>query len=279
MGVFREQREPSAWRTLAVRTWGRPSDPTVYGVLELDATSALAYVEALRESAGLHVTLTHLVGKAAACAIAERPEVNAVIRRGRRIYLRDTVDVFFQVATDHGENLSGAVIKRADDKSVAEIAAELQARTERLRSHRDREVGRAQTRLTRLPSPLIGPAMRVAEYLGYDLGVDLRRFGLPHDAFGSVMITNVGVFGLPLGFAPLLPFSRAPILLTLGAIRDAPRAVDGEVCVRPVLPIGATFDHRLLDGYQAGHLVRRFTEVITDPERHLGRVGARASRP
>jgi pyruvate/2-oxoglutarate dehydrogenase complex dihydrolipoamide acyltransferase (E2) component len=121
-GGFRRQREPSAWRKVALHTWGRRSDPTVYGVLELDATSALAYVEALRASSGAHVTVTHLVGKAIALAIAERPEVNAVIRRGRQIHLRDAIDVFFQVSMDGGEDLAGAKVARADEKGVADEA-------------------------------------------------------------------------------------------------------------------------------------------------------------
>jgi pyruvate/2-oxoglutarate dehydrogenase complex dihydrolipoamide acyltransferase (E2) component len=112
--------------------------------------------------------------------------------------------------------------------------------------------------------------MRISEYLTYDLGLDLRKVGIPYDSFGSVMVTNVGMFGLPLGFAPLLPFSRTPMLLTLGAVHDAARVIDGAVRVRPVLPIGATFDHRLLDGYQAARLAQRFTEITGDPERPLG---------
>lgn len=269
-GGFRKQRELSAWRALALHTWDKPSDPTVYGALELDATNALAYVEALREATGLHVTITHLVGKAVALAIAERPDVNAVIRRGRHIYLRDTIDIFFQVALDGGENLAGAKVMRADEKSVGEIAAELAARAERVRAHRDRDVGRPQALLARLPNAVRGTAMRATEWLTYDLGLDLRRLGIPYDAFGSAMVTNVGTFGLPLGFAPLVPFARTPILLTLGAITDKPIAVDGEARVRPVLPLGATFDHRVLDGFQAGHLAKRFAEILRAPSTHLG---------
>jgi pyruvate/2-oxoglutarate dehydrogenase complex dihydrolipoamide acyltransferase (E2) component len=40
--------------------------------------------------------------------------------------------------------------------------------------------------------------------------------------------------------------------------------------VRPMVTIGATFDHRLLDGYQAGQLAHRFMEALTDPDTHLG---------
>lgn len=276
MGGFRKQRRLGAWRALSLHTWERPADPTVYGILELDATNALAYVEGAREATGLHVTITHLVGKAVALAIAACPDVNAVIRRGRHIYVRDTVDVFFQIALDGGKDLAGAKVSRANEKSVGEIATELADRSARVRAHRDRDIGRPQALLARLPSAVRGAAMRTTEWLTYDLGLDLRTVGIPYDSFGSAMVTNVGMFGLPLGFAPLVPFSRTPILLTLGAITDKPVAIDGEVHVRPVLPIGATFDHRLLDGHQAGQLAQRFTAVLRDPVSHLGPTAAAA---
>jgi hypothetical protein len=40
--------------------------------------------------------------------------------------------------------------------------------------------------------------------------------------------------------------------------------------VRPVLPIGAPLDLRLLDGYQAGGLATRLTEIVTNLGTHLG---------
>lgn len=262
---FHRQVELSSWRKLSLHTWGRPRDPTVYGVLEVDATAALAEVATLREASGVHVTLTHLVGHAVALAIRERPEVNAIIRRGRHVYLRDTIDVFFQVATHGGEDLSGAKVARADEKSVVEIARELAERAAALRSGRDRSVQRTQETLDRLPGMLRGPALRAAEVLTYDLGLDLRRLGIPYDQFGSVMVTNVGTMGLPLGFAPLVPFSRTPLLMTVGAVKDTPIAENGEVVIRPILPIRVTFDHRLLDGFEAGRLAERFLASMRRP--------------
>jgi pyruvate dehydrogenase E2 component (dihydrolipoamide acetyltransferase) len=273
---FTKERELSSWRKLSLHTWGRPSDPSIYGILELDATRANDYVRRAREAGGVHVTLTHLIGKAVALAIAEHPEVNAIVRRGRGIYLRESVDVFFQVAFDGGEDLSGAKVSGADGKSVPEIALELAARAERIRAHADRSLQRTQALLERLPSPLRAAALRLAELATYDLGLDLRSFGVPYDQFGSAMVTNIASFGLPMGFAPLVPFSRVPILLTVGRVSDAPLAVDGAVDVRPVLRIGVTLDHRIIDGFEAGRLAQRFLAVMANP---IAALGAPAERP
>lgn len=275
---FTKERELSSWRKVSLHTWGRPSDPSVYGILELDATAALAYVRRLREADGAHVTLTHLIGKAVALAISERPEVNAIVRRGRGIYRRESVDVFFQVAFDGGEDLSGAKIVRADEKSVSEIALELAARAERIRAHADRSLQRTQALLDQLPGPLRGAALGLAELATYDLGLDLRSLGVPYDQFGSAMVTNIASFGLPLAFAPLVPFSRVPLLLTVGRVADGPMVVGGAVVARPLLRIGVTLDHRILDGFEAGRLARRFLAVMADPVAVLGAPTERPAR-
>jgi pyruvate dehydrogenase E2 component (dihydrolipoamide acetyltransferase) len=265
---FRRLEKVASWRALAVHAWDAPRDPTVYGIIDIDAGNALAYVERMRRESGKRITLTHLIGKALALAIAERPEVNAIIRRGR-IYVRDTVDIFFQVAFEGGEELAGAKVTRVNVKSVAEIADELSSRAERIRVKKDDPTQQSARLLTKLPPALTRFAMKLGERLTYDYDLNLTKYGVPYDAFGSAMITNVSNFGLTVGQAPLFPPSRTPICLTIGAVREAPAVVDGRVEVRPLLTIGASFDHRVADGYQAGRMAKRFREVLEEPDREL----------
>lgn len=270
MSRFRKLEGLPSWRLISLHAWRPPRDPSVYGTLELDLLETLPWLEERRAATGLHLTLTHLIAKAIAMAIGERPEVNAIVRRRRHLYVRETIDVFFQVAFGGGEDLSGAKVRQADQKSVETIARELQERVDRIRARQGDDDGRDQVQ--RLPSLLRRPALDLAAWLSYDLGLDLRRFGLPYDQFGSVMITNVGMFGLPVGLAPLVPFSRTPLLLTVGAVEKRPVAVGEDpeaVEVHPMLTIGATFDHRVLDGYQAGKLAQRFSAIVEDPAAHL----------
>ena len=277
MSKFRKLEKMSTWRTLAIHTWGKPSDPTVYGTMEIDVGKALPWLERARERSGAKITFTHLVGKAAAVAIRERPELNGIIRGGK-IFLRDTVDVFFQVAFDGGEDLSGVKVSRCDEKSVLEIAKDLAEKAERIRQKTDETLQSTTQMLNRVPPRLVGLALRAAAALSYDFDLDLRRFGIPYDQFGSIMVTNVGGFGVQHGYAPLLPFSRTPALLLIGAVMDKVVARDGQPTIAPILTVGATFDHRFIDGFQAAKLSKRFQDIVTDPERHLGSAdGARVA--
>jgi pyruvate dehydrogenase E2 component (dihydrolipoamide acetyltransferase) len=61
-----------------------------------------------------------------------------------------------------------------------------------------------------------------------------------------------------------------PIVLTIGEVREMPAVAGGQVVVSPTLSVGVSFDHRVMDGYHAGRMAKRFREVLSDPERELG---------
>ena len=228
--------------------------------------TALAYLDRVRAETGTRVTVTHLVARGVALAIRRYPQLNGIVARGR-IFLRDTVDLFVQVSTDGGADLSGIKVDRVDEKSAVVIAREMEVRVERLRQRRDRQVERTKSILDRIPLPLLGPVMRTISYLTYDLDLDLTRLGVVKDEFGSGMITNVGSFGLTQAHAPLVPFSRTPLVVLIGEVQEKPVAESGRVVVRPVMTLGVTFDHRFMDGSQGGAMARLFRDYLDDPAR------------
>jgi pyruvate dehydrogenase E2 component (dihydrolipoamide acetyltransferase) len=288
MAGFRPPGRIPAWRKLALSTWSAPSSPAAYGVLDLDCEAVLAWVARTREATGEKLSLTHVVGKAVATAIASAPETNGFASFGR-LRLRETVDVFFQVAffdkearakADGGEretrrdaNLAGAKVTAADGKSVAQIARELRERAEAIRTRGQDATVRASRRMGAVPAPLRGAVARFSAFLSFDLGLNLSALGVPFDPFGSCMVTNVGVFGIEMAWAPLIPYARTPICMTVGAVHRAPTVVGDAVVIRQRVKIGVAFDHRVMDGYHAGVMSRRFQEIFASPDEVLGRPG------
>jgi pyruvate/2-oxoglutarate dehydrogenase complex dihydrolipoamide acyltransferase (E2) component len=264
--TFRPLVPLRGWRRVAAQTWPPPRDPSVYAALDIPMRSALAYVERLREGTGVKVTVTHLVARGVALALRQYPGLNGIVSRGR-VMLRDTVDIFLQVAIEGGRELSGIKIARADEKSVVDIAREMEARVERLRQRQDRQVERTKSMLDRLPIPVLGPMMRAISFLTYDLDLDLTRLGVVKDEFGSAMVTNVGMFGLAHAFAPLVPFSRTPLVVLVGEVQERPVAEGGRAVVRPMMTLGVTFDHRFMDGWHGGAMAQLFRAYIEDPAR------------
>ena len=53
------------------------------------------------------------------------------------------------------------------------------------------------------------------------------------------------------------------------SIQDRPVAINGEVCVRPMMYLAMSYDHRLLDGREAVTFLVSIKEQLESPERLL----------
>ncbi|WP_068158933.1 dihydrolipoamide acetyltransferase family protein [Rhodococcus phenolicus] len=80
---------------------------------------------------------------------------------------------------------------------------------------------------------------------------------------GTISITNVGVFGVDAGTPILVPGQAA--ILAIGAIAPRPWVVDDMLAVRRVVTLSLSFDHRLVDGEQAGRALAGIGTVLGDP--------------
>lgn len=86
----------------------------------------------------------------------------------------------------------------------------------------------------------------------------------PADMLGTTLtITNVGPFGID-GAVPILPPGTAAIV-AVGKISPQPWVLDGELCVRQVVELAVTFDHRMVDGALASTFLRDLAEFVEDP--------------
>ncbi len=82
-------------------------------------------------------------------------------------------------------------------------------------------------------------------------------------ARGTITITNLGSFGMDTGTPILNPGEVA--IVALGTIRQKPWVVDGEVVPRYVTTIGASFDHRVVDGDVASRFLADVAAVVEEP--------------
>jgi pyruvate dehydrogenase E2 component (dihydrolipoamide acetyltransferase) len=262
----------SPFRRIAIGTWEKTYDPSVYGTLEVRMDEAAKYLEAYREKTGRRLTYTHLITKAIARAFREVPDANSFIRLNR-IYQRKQVDVFLQVVlTDEetGEtDLSGAKIENADELPLHEIVDRLQKKAERIRARKDKELEKTRSSFRFIPSLFLNLVLKVLSFVLYTLNWDMRWAGLPKDSFGSVMLTSIGSLGLDQAYVPLVPYSHCPMVVAAGRVREIPWVVDGEIKPCLVVNLNTTFDHRIIDGAQAASLCRVARRVLEHPFEEL----------
>ena len=80
---------------------------------------------------------------------------------------------------------------------------------------------------------------------------------------GTITITNLGSFGMDTGTPILNPGEVA--IVALGAIKLKPWVVDGEVRPAYVTTVGASFDHRVVDGDVASRFTADVASVLEEP--------------
>ncbi len=276
------KKDVASFRKLAIGTWQTAYDPNVYGSLTVRMEKALQYIEEFRQATGRRLTVTHLLTKACAAALKACPDANAIIRFNK-IYLRKRVNIsVLVVQPDQGQgkvDLTAAKIEDADQKTLLQVADEMQATIDRVRARKDKALESGKSTVGRIPFMLMNVFLKLLHFFMYTLNINLEFAGMPRDAFGGLTITNVGSLGLDVAFVPLVPYTAVPIFVTPGVIKDEPVVEDGKVVPGRVMTISATFDHRFIDGYHAGILAKTVRQFLEHPYEALGPIPKDAPAP
>jgi pyruvate dehydrogenase E2 component (dihydrolipoamide acetyltransferase) len=82
-------------------------------------------------------------------------------------------------------------------------------------------------------------------------------------AGGTFTITNLGPLGVD-AFTPIINPPQAAIL-GVGRIHPGPAVHQGELCVRQLMTLSLTFDHRIVDGAPAARFLRDVARLIEKP--------------
>ncbi|MDW7660848.1 MAG: dihydrolipoamide acetyltransferase family protein [Bacillota bacterium] len=124
------------------------------------------------------------------------------------------------------------------------------------------------------PEGLMVPVIKNADKLSLfeiadaieDLTTRARDHSLKLDDLsnGSFTITNYGAVGASFG-VPIIKYPEAGIL-GVGAIVKKPVVIDDEIVIRQILPLSLSFDHRIIDGADAGRFVMTVKELLMNPE-------------
>jgi hypothetical protein len=227
----------------------------VHALVEFDVTEARRRLA----DAPKHVSWTGFVVATVGRAVAVHPELNCR-PAGRRIVRFPRIDV--AVTVEHLGAPDAAptpvTIRSADQASPAQVTAALEHAKQQRPVGRP---GRGRPLRSRLPGPLRRGALRL---------VAATPRGAA--AFGPcVGVTSLGMFGGGGGWA--VPLAPLTLVVTVAGVVERPVARDGQVVVRPQLPLTLSFDHGIVDGAPAARFaetLRTFVEsaavLETDPK-------------
>lgn len=216
----------------------------VHGLVEFDVSLASSRIR----EADPPISWTGFVIATMGRAVARHPEVNAR-RAGRRLVCFDRVDIGATVEreVDGAPVLSAFAIECADTRSCADITAELR------RAKQRRLPGPARGPIARRVAQLPGPVRRIV------LDVAATRPGVAASMGPAVGVTSLGMFARGGGWA--VPIPPLTVIATVGRVVDRAVVRDGQVVIRPMLPMTVSFDHGVVDGAPASRFIETLREL------------------
>ncbi|PIS29195.1 MAG: hypothetical protein COT43_04460 [Candidatus Marinimicrobia bacterium CG08_land_8_20_14_0_20_45_22] len=182
------------------------------------------------------------------------------------VIAREDVNIFVTVNVA-GSSMTGLVLKKCLHLAVSEICEIVRQEVERKRGgEKEKGAFAARDVIGNIPWPFRRPVFLFVKWWIFDMGLSFPFLKIPPDPFGSIMLTNIWTFGLQIGMVALFLMGKLPAVITIGKIEKKPVVVNDQVVIRDMLPLTGTFDHRIVDGYQAGVLARGTVRRLQDPE-------------
>ncbi len=262
---MKKKYKTNSWRDLAIIAYKAPSDSKIYGTFDADITKVVKYIARKRKE-GIRLTITHFVTAALARTLYEDiPDINCFIRRGK-IVVRKDANVFISVSVGEGKEMSGLVIPKTQELSATEISKIITEGAAKKRRGEESGAFAAKGIISKIPRLLRRPIFLFIKWWIVDLGLYLPFLKIPPDPFGSIMLTNIGTLGLTTGMPALFPIGKLPAVIAMGKIEKKPVVIDDNIKIRSILPLSGTFDHRIVDGAQAGALAKGAVRRLQKPE-------------
>ncbi|RAP32734.1 hypothetical protein DID77_04180 [Candidatus Marinamargulisbacteria bacterium SCGC AG-439-L15] len=255
-------------RKLALGSWRSPRDPSIYTELEMDYAPIKEYLDKHQKKGGNKLKLYHVIAKIVGVCLHQYPELNCGLLRGG-MYQRDLVRVFFPtfIRGARGVSLLGTSIDSPQDLSISEISQQDYLKQQCLKKSTDRPFNRVYYLLKYCPVWMMRFIVASFDFLFYGLNINASLFGLPRDRFGSVMISPVGTLGLENAMLALYPFSRCPLMISVGKPYQKIVLKGESVQSITVFKLGFTGDHRYFDGYEVARGLKLFKRLCAKPDR------------
>ncbi|MEN8816820.1 MAG: dihydrolipoamide acetyltransferase family protein [Nonlabens sp.] len=215
--------------------YSKHTSPHVTAYVEADLTDLVNWRNKnkapFQEKYCERLTFTPLFVDAVARAIKEYPNINASVD-GNNIIVKENINVGMATALPSG-NLIVPVVKNADQKSLEQIAADVNRMANLARENK----------------------------LGGD---DIKG--------GTFTISNVGTFGSLMG-TPIINQPEVAILATgIIKKRAEVMTRDGEdsIEIRSMMMLSLSFDHRVVDGFLGGSFLKQVADNLSEIPAHAG---------
>ena len=246
--------------------WSNIHEPDTYITVKLDITKIVPYLKKKSEQIKENITPTIFTIKLMAIVLRKYPEVYGYIKFGR-YEPKSGIDICSIVQVGEGSELANCTIQNCETKNFKQITKELNDSVKILRARKNKDQNIKMKMFKFVPTFLTGPITQIVSYLS-SIGVKVKAIGLRKFEFGSFVITSIGGLGIEHSYAPIPPFTFAPLLLTLCKKKDVIKKMeDDKIETRTYLKMNFTADYRFFNPRNASSIFKDIHLYGEDPQK------------
>jgi chloramphenicol O-acetyltransferase len=238
-------------------------DPYVTVVLNVDAQPLMDRIARKREQSGKPVTMVHVFNKLLGLAFAAHPAFNSLIL-DRRMYELENVVIsnpYLLPGDEHA--LTMLLVEDPQEKSLEQISDDFEI----LKKEKQEEYEEfGQTRIGIVPKLYIRSGLYkiISEKIQFrtvyerNLTTNLVLSKANHPSTKNFFATKGAI-------QILRCFNR----FFQHTVIEQPHIIDGQLVIKPIVPLTMMLDHRLVDGYHVNEFIKTINEIVADAENTL----------
>jgi pyruvate/2-oxoglutarate dehydrogenase complex dihydrolipoamide acyltransferase (E2) component len=231
----------------------------ISALLEFDVTESRKKLHNLRKS-GVKVSFNVWIIKVISSILQKHPEASAYVYNKKKLILFNDINISVLVEKKIGGKKVPipVVIEKTNQKSVLEIAMELEAAGNRELSDRDIVINKRSNLSERLYYHMPGFLRRAAwKFM-------LRNPEIAYKKMGNAVITSVGTIGKINGW--FIQKSVHPISFGIGSVLKKAVVAENEIKIREILNMTILVDHDVIDGAPMVRFLNDLTKSIETGE-------------
>jgi pyruvate/2-oxoglutarate dehydrogenase complex dihydrolipoamide acyltransferase (E2) component len=253
-------------RKLLISTWSSPSNPGIYGTMELNCEIIDNFIEKFnKKNPESLITYTHfflkLIGKSVKCS----KDANGTFAFGQFVPFEDVnITTLVSIGKDQ---LTGVTITKCDSSSLKEIKANCSPKFKELKKDKNKDFLNKKNITRILPSFLVSTVIHIFTFISYYLGTSIKYFGIKKYSSGSFLFSNLTKLDYHFAFAPLINCTRSAIVFAL--CKPENKAVvneKDEIIIRKMINLNMVIDHRYGDAAGLEPLIKEMYRLAANPE-------------
>lgn len=244
------------------------NESAVYFTQQVNVKKTRQFLRELNKTSDRTFTMFNLVLAAVVRTMALRPQMNRFIV-GNRLYARDDIILTFVTKQGRSEKAPEVILRIKYDaqdtiydvtkKTMEQI---IKARKETSVLGEDKVIGF----FLHLPRCIINGVVRLVLYLD--------RFGKAPKSIldidpmrSSAFLSNLGNYNIQPPHHHLYEWGNSSVFIVMGNVHKIPTITDDDqIEVSEVIDFAYTIDERISDGYYFSTAVKKFGELVENPE-------------